>query len=257
MSLLAMLLILILTVIGTPVLGFLSKWIDRKVTARIQWRVGPPWYQPFADFLKLLGKETLVPETARRSGFLLAPLIGFGALVAASFILWQTILTPAQSFVGDLIVVYYLLLIPSIAIIWGGSSSGSPIGAIGASREMKLIIGYELPLAIALLVPVIKAGYSFRLSDITAYQASNGMFLGSLSGGLAFVVALLTIQAKLGLVPFDIAEAETEILRVLEHDGYLRATSRGYVFVSHLVRDWCKKRYSLFFTPVLERRRKS
>ena len=52
-------------------------------------------------------------------------------------------------------------------------------------------------------------------------------------------------------------EAETEILRVLEHDGYLRSSPKGYVFVSHLVRDWCKKRYSLFFTPVLERKRKS
>ena len=73
---------------GTLVLGLISKWIDRKVTARVQWRVGPPWYQPFVDVIKLMGKETVVPEGARMTGFLLAPLAGFSAVSVAATILW-------------------------------------------------------------------------------------------------------------------------------------------------------------------------
>ena len=57
----------------TAVIGLLASWVDRKVTARIQWRVGPPWYQNFVDFFKLLGKETIVPKAAKKTGFLLAP----------------------------------------------------------------------------------------------------------------------------------------------------------------------------------------
>jgi len=212
MSLATVIGLLVLAIVGTPLLGLLSKWLDRKVTARIQWRVGPPWYQTIADFLKLLGKETLIPETARRTGFLMAPVFGLSALFLAAFILWSANIYPKVAFLGDLIVVYYLLLIPSIAVIWGGASSGSPIGAMGASREMKLILAYELPLVLALLVPAIKAGFTFRLSDIQAYQSSEGIFLWSISGVIAFVVALLAVQAKLGLIPFDIAEAEGEIM---------------------------------------------
>ena len=66
-----------LAVPGTALLGLVSKWLDRKVTARIQWRVGPPWYQPFADILKLLGKETVIPKEAQRLSFLFAPVAGF------------------------------------------------------------------------------------------------------------------------------------------------------------------------------------
>lgn len=204
-------LVFVLGTLGTTVLGLMSKWVDRKVTARIHWRVGPPWYQTFADVCKLLGKETIVPATARKWVFLAAPMIGLAGTAVAASILWGANLT-RTSFIGDLIVVIYLLTLPSLAIILGGMASGSPVGALGASREMKLVFAYELPFVLALVTVIVKAGGTLRLNGILAHQADEGMIIGSLSGIIAFVVTILCAQAKLGLVPFDIPEAETEIM---------------------------------------------
>ena len=205
----------------TAVIGLVASWIDRKVTARVQYRVGPPVLQPLIDIIKLLGKETLVPEGAARVTFLLAPVLGFASVVAVSSLLWMNDLWPAQGFMGDLIVAVYLLTIPSISIIIGGFASGNPLASIGASREMKMILAYELPFVLALMVPVIKSGYSIRLGEILAYQAQNGVFVGSISGVLALVVSIMCIQAKLAFVPFDIPEAETELAGgvLIEYSG--------------------------------------
>jgi len=210
MNLAAMIGLLFVAFAGTLVLGLAMKWVDRKVTAMVQWRVGPPWYQPIADVAKLLGKETIVPQNARRTGFLLAPLVGFAAVIVAAAILWAVNLDPGVSFVGDLIVVFYLLTIPSLAVVLGGCASSNPHGAVGASREMKLILSYELPLMLAMLPAVIAGGWTLRLGDIVAAPAAS--VWTSLALALGFVVSLLCVQAKLGLVPFDIAEAETEIM---------------------------------------------
>jgi len=194
----------------TAVIGLLTTWIDRKVTARIQWRVGPPWYQPFADTVKLLGKEVVVPAGARRTGFLLVPVIGLAAATLASMILWLVNLNPSTSFVGDVIVVIYIMTIPAIAMILGASASANPLGIIGASREMKLLFAYELPLVISVITTVYKAG-SFSFESILTHQSQEGVMLGSLSGVIAFIVAIFCGQAKLTFVPFDIPEAETEL----------------------------------------------
>lgn len=205
----------------TAVVGLLASWIDRKVTARVQWRVGPPWWQNFADFIKLLGKETIVPQGSSRATFLLAPIFGLAAVTIVSTLLWLTIINPASTFIGDLIVVLYLLTIPAIAVIIGGFASRNPLASLGASREMKLILSYELPFILVCLVPVIQAGGTIRLGEIINYQINNGMVLGSLSGPLAFIVAILCMQAKLTLVPFDIPEAEQEIMAgpYIEYSG--------------------------------------
>ena len=194
----------------TAVIGLLTTWIDRKVTARIQWRVGPPWYQPFADTVKLLGKEVVVPAGARRTGFLLVPVIGLAAATLASMILWLVNLNPSTSFVGDVIVVIYIMTIPAIAMILGASASANPLGIIGASREMKLLFAYELPLVISVITTVYKTG-SFSFESILTHQSQEGVMLGSLSGVIAFIVAIFCGQAKLTFVPFDIPEAETEL----------------------------------------------
>lgn len=205
----------------TAIIGLLASWIDRKVTARVQWRVGPPWWQNFADFIKLLGKETIVPQGTSRATFLLAPIFGLAAVTIVSTLLWLTIINPASTFIGDLIVVLYLLTIPAIAVIIGGFASRNPLASLGASREMKLILSYELPFILVCLVPVIQAGGTIRLGEILNYQINNGMVLGSLSGGLAFIVAILCMQAKLTLAPFDIPEAEQEIMAgpYIEYSG--------------------------------------
>ena len=194
----------------SAVVGLLTTWVDRKVSARVQLRVGPPWYQPFADTFKLLGKEVVVPAGARHTGFLLMPVIGLAAATLASTILWLVNLRPESSFVGDTIVVLYVMTIPAIAMIIGGSASGNPLAALGSAREMKLLFAYELPLVIAVLTTIVKVG-SFSFEKILMYQEYNGVMLGSVSGVLAFIVMIFCAQAKLCLTPFDIPEAETEI----------------------------------------------
>jgi NADH-quinone oxidoreductase subunit H len=198
--------------IMTPIAGMLFSWVDRKVTARVQWRVGPPLLQPFWDFVKLLGKETLIPSESAKTLFLLAPLLGLSAVALVSTILWKSILNPQAGFIGDLIVVLYFLMVPSLAVILGGFASKNPIASLGASREMKLMLGYELPFILACLVPIIKTGRSIQLGEIIIYQGSHGVVAGNISGILALIAAIIVVQAKLTLVPFDIPEAETEIM---------------------------------------------
>lgn len=201
---------------GTAIVGMLASWIDRKVTARVQWRVGPPLLQPLWDFLKLMGKEIIVPKGSSKVTFLAAPLFGLVAVTIVSTMIWSTMLFEGSGFTGDLIVVLYFLMIPSISIIVGGFASKNPIASLGASREMKLMLADELPFLLAVFVVVIKAGGAIRLDQIISYQATHGMIfqfnVGNISGILAVIVAIMTMQAKLTLIPFDIPEAETELM---------------------------------------------
>ncbi len=192
----------------TAAFAMVFAWIDRKVTARVQWRVGPPFFQPVYDFVKLLGKEVIVPAGGARVLFLLAPLLGLAAATVASMLVWQANIWPESGFVGDLIVVIYVLTIPSLSVILGGFASNNRVASFGASREMKMILSYELPFVLALVVPIINAGGSIQLGEILQGQSA----VPRISGILAFVVAIICMQAKLGLVPFDAAEAETELM---------------------------------------------
>lgn len=205
----------------TAAIGLVASWIDRKITARIQYRVGPPVLQPLIDIIKLLGKETLVPSGTSKITFLAAPLVGLSSVILVSTLLWINNINSNHAFIGDLIVVLYLLTIPSLSIIMGGFASANPLASIGASREMKLVLGYELPFVLAVFVPVIKSGFSIKIGQILALQAQNGVITGSWSGALALIVAILCMQAKLALVPFDMPEAETEIIGgpLIEYSG--------------------------------------
>jgi len=204
----------------SSIIGLLACWVDRKVSARIQWRVGPPWYQNFVDLIKLCGKETIVPKQAKMT-FLLAPCLGFLSLLLAATILGIALFFPQESFTGDLIVVVYLLIIPAIALIIGASSSRNPLASVGASREMKLVLGYELPFILSIATVIIKSQGSIRLSDILTFQLNFNSFFSSPSGILAFIAALFCAQAKLGLTPFEVAEAEQEIMggTLIEYSG--------------------------------------
>lgn len=195
----------------TAAIGLFASWVDRKVTARVQYRVGPPILQPLIDIVKLLGKETLIHPSTSKPTFLMAPIIGLAAVILGSTVLWLDNINPSETFFGDLIVVVYLLAIPSISIIIGGFASANPLASIGASREMKLVLAYELPFIISIMVAVIKSGFSIKLGEIVNFQVQNGVITNSPSGILALIVAIMCTQARLGLVPFDIPEAETEI----------------------------------------------
>jgi NADH-quinone oxidoreductase subunit H len=202
-------------------IGLVLTWVDRFVSARVQWRKGPPFYQPFADILKLLLKETVVPEGAARTAFLLAPILGLISMCLLAVLLFFVNFYPQASFVGDLVVVVYLLALPPLGTIIGASASRNPIAAVGASREMTLYLGYELPFLLAMVVPIVKTGGMFRLGDLVLAQQAGGPFLYSASGAIAAVLVLICTQAKLGYVPFDMAEAEQEIMSgvMVEYSG--------------------------------------
>ena len=201
--------------------GFLS-WFDRKITARVQFRKGPPLLQPFYDFFKLLlVKETILPKRGSPVVFLLAPVFAvFGATMAGVFILLP-LFNITTGFRGDLLVIFYLLTIPSFSYILGSLASGNPLAAVGGSREMKLILSYELTFLLVIAGVIMKCGQQFDLNSIIMTQRAASPFIGSISGVLLFIVAIFCIQAKLALVPFDMPEAEAEITEgiFIEYSG--------------------------------------
>ena len=224
------------------VIGLLLCGIDRKAVARMQKRVGPPVLQPFYDFFKLCGKETIVPAAASRTTFMLAPLVGLAALVVIQLFI------PVFNFrvfrnlpeVADMIVILYLLLIPAVSVMLGGAATGSPYAGIGLSREMVTVLAVELPLVMVLL-SVAKAvgnelgtGLVFSLSGVVDYQAAHGSLIGHISMIPAALAMLLIIPGETGNHPFDAAEAETEICEGLlaEYSG----APLGIYKLSHAVK---------------------
>jgi len=201
--------------------AFLS-WFDRKITARVQFRKGPPVLQPFYDFFKLLlVKETILPKHGSPLIFLLMPIFAvFGASMAGVFILLP-LFNITSGFRGDLLVIFYLLTIPSFSYIIGALASGNPLAAVGGSREMKLILSYELTFLLVISGIIMKCGQQFELYSIIHAQQMGSPFIGSISGVLLFVAGIFCIQAKLGLVPFDMPEAEAEITEgiFIEYSG--------------------------------------
>jgi len=211
-------------VIFTLVLGMFASWFERKITARVQWRVGPPLLQPLYDVLKLFFvKEVVIPEGVNLAMFVLVPLMSFSSVILVSIMLGNVLFGINNGFTGDIIVIVYLLTIPSLCVVLAGAVSKNPLSSVGSSREMKLILSYELIFWVSILVVILKTGGKIRLKEIIEYQENFGMNFFSLSGIIAFIIALITMQAKLGKVPFDIAEAETEIVAgpYIEYSGAL------------------------------------
>jgi NADH-quinone oxidoreductase subunit H len=204
------------------VLGAFLSWFDRKITARVQFRKGPPLLQPFYDFFKLiLVKEIILPKHGSPLMFLLSPVFAvFGATMAGVFILLP-LFNITTGFKGDLLVIFYLLTIPSFSYIMGSLASGNPLAAVGGSREMKLILSYELTFLLFVAGIIMKCGQKFDLYTIIQTQQAGTPFIGSLSGVLLFITGIFCIQAKLALVPFDMPEAEAEITEgiFIEYSG--------------------------------------
>jgi NADH-quinone oxidoreductase subunit H len=209
------------------IVGLLLAGIDRKIVAKFQRRIGPPLLQPFYDFFKLVGKSHIIPRGASRKAFLIAPIIGLISVVTIP------IFIPIFGFTfvkdtADIIVLIYLLTIPAVALIMGGSSSGSPYAGVGISREMLTMLSYELPLVIILLAVGAKAGFAlngnvtFSLEKIHQFQAAQGVMISHWVLIPAAIAFLLIIPAEVGSVPFDVAEAETEICEgpLVEYSGF-------------------------------------
>jgi NADH-quinone oxidoreductase subunit H len=195
------------------------EWFDRKVYARLQNRMGPTHtgrfglLQPIADFVKLMAKEDVVPAAADKGLFSVLPAIGLAVVATAGLLLpvWNFDLAVPTwtSFPGDIIVILYLLSLPTLVLFLAAWSSTNLFSTIGGARVLTMFFGYEVPLFLAVLSPAILAD-SWRLAEIAAfYQARPLLILPNLLG---FVVAVIAVQAKLERTPFDIPHAETEIV---------------------------------------------
>jgi NADH-quinone oxidoreductase subunit H len=195
------------------------EWFDRKVYARLQNRMGPTHtgraglLQPIADFVKLLCKEDVVPEAADKRLFTLLPIIGLAVVSTAALLLpvWNfTLATPGvTSFAGDIIVVLYLLSLPTLIIFLAAWSSTNLFSTVGGARVLTMLFGYEVPLFLSVLSPAILAN-SWRLAEIAAFYQKKPLLI--LPNLLAFIIAVICVQAKLERTPFDIPHAETEIV---------------------------------------------
>ena len=211
-----------------------AEFFDRKLYARLQNRVGPPWFQPLADFIKLLGKEDVVPEEADRRMFDLAPVFALTAVVVAFLYIpmWGT--HAIYSFSGDLIVVLYLLTIPTLTFFLGGWYSRSLFSTIGAVRSITQLFAYEIPLFVAILAPAMLAN-TWSLSEMAVFYHAHPYYW--LINLIAFGVGLVSLLGKLERVPFDIPEAETEIVAgsFTEYSGRLLAYFRMAIDIEAVV----------------------
>jgi NADH-quinone oxidoreductase subunit H len=197
------------------ILTFLCDWIERKLEARMQNRIGPSYtgpkgiLQPFADFIKLLTKEDMVPLKIETVVFKLGPILALSTMVFAMFYLPIDGLNviPNSSFEGDLIFVLALVSIANFFLFLSGWSSSNPYSEIGATRVLTQFLGYEIPLTILALGPAFAAN-DLSVSTIASSQQSPfAMWLP-----WAFVLFIVALQAEFEKDPFDVPHAETEIV---------------------------------------------
>jgi len=195
----------------------LCQGLLRKVTARIQSRQGPPILQPYFDLLKLLGKEDIesgeTPGMQRFAAYLsLASVLTAACLVPMGFV------APLNA-AGDVILLIYLLTLCGICTLLGGLAAGSTYSLVGISREMMSMIALEPLFAIALIIGALHTS-TFRLSSVLggSVYSTDGF---PWSGLIMLGVILVSFQAFVQRVPFDISEAETELMEgpLMEYSG--------------------------------------
>jgi len=194
----------------------LCEGILRKVTARIQSRQGPPLFQPYYDLLKLLGKEDIEsgesPVMQRFAAYLsLATVLAVACLVPMG-------LPAPLGGAGDAILLIYLLTLSGVCTLLAGLAAGSTYSLLGISREMMAMIALEPLFAVAIVIGAVQT-QSFRLDTVLDGSVyAPGL---PLSGLLMLAVMLLSFQAFVQRVPFDTAEAETEIMEgpLVEYSG--------------------------------------
>ena len=203
---------------GGALLGMIYKGFDRKLAAQMQGRIGPPLRQPFYDVVKLMVKENIVPDHAVGWLYNLMPLLSLAAVGTLLFYLPLGGFKPLLGGYGDLILILYLLAVPSLAMVIGGFAAGSPFATVGAQREMVMMMAYEFPLAVALVslawrLSVILPGETVFSLSVLATNPLWGLVgpLGVIGLLLLFGALLVVMPGELAKIPFDIPEAETEI----------------------------------------------
>ncbi len=239
---------ILVVVLGT-LFSLLLRGVDRRLSARMQGRYGPPLVQPFRDVRKLLMKESIVPDGAIGWLFNITPLLA--AVTVAVMLVYLPLFgqPPLLTAYSDVILVLYLLIVPSLMLVAGGFASGSPYATVGAQREMIIMMSYELPLAVVVLsiVWVVNgsgAAEPFLLSTLAANPFWEMVGPLGIVGGIVMLGVLAVVSlGESAKVPFDIAEAETEIAggMLVEYSGrnlllfYLADMVKSFVMASLVV----------------------
>lgn len=192
------------------VVGSLAyEYVDRKLVARFQNRVGPRWFQPLADLVKLLVKEEIVPAGVNRGLFIWLPVAALAATFTAALYIPMAGLAPTWGYRGDLVVTVYLLMMMTLCIGLAGANTTDRFSLVGSTRALTQLFSYEAPFLLALLGPAIAAG-TWRISEVNGYARESMWMI--VTQPLGFLVALIGLMGKLELPPFDAPEAETEIV---------------------------------------------
>lgn len=209
--------------------GLVYEWADRKLVAQMQNRIGPRWFQPLADLVKLLAKEEIIPAGVNPGLFVALPIVALAAALTSALYVPMVGLLPSASFQGDLIVALYLLSMMTLCIGLAGANTNDRFSLVGATRALTQLFSYEAPFLLALLGPAIVTGY-WRIDQINLYAHQHTWLI--VVQPIGFVVALIGLMGKLELPPFDAPEAETEIV-----SGALTEYSGRGLALFHIGRD--------------------
>ena len=188
-------------------------WLERKIYALIQDRLGPnrvgPWgiFQTFPDMIKIFTKEYITPDGADKVVFNLAPILAVGAVI----LIWA-VLPLAPTIIGSEVNVGILYIVAvgaigTLSLIMAGWSSNNKYALLGAFRAVAQMVSYEVPMVIALLIPVLLAG-TMGLNSIVESQNVWFIFVSPVAAFLFFISS----QAEIGRAPFDLLEAESELV---------------------------------------------
>ncbi len=187
--------------------SMLYSGILRKLAARMQNRKGPPIWQPFWDFIKLLSKDTIQPEQAR-PGYNVWPTLGMVSVLVAALAI-PIAGSAALSVPGDLIIVVYFLSFGSLCLYMSGLSSANPFGVIGAMRGITQMVGYEFPFLASLITVAVARG-TLSLWNINFFQVNYGFL--AFWFPFAFIAFFVSIMAKAEIPPFHAPTAHQEIV---------------------------------------------
>lgn len=203
--------------------------VIRRLYARVQSRKGPPLIQPYLDLLKLLGKETL---SAGNWAFRIAPMMALASIITVVSIMPLGYRAGYLTQYGDIITVIYLLMLGGVSVLLGALSSKNTYAMLGASREMVTMIMIEPVLAMTLILGALKA--KSLAIDASLSSSLNGAY--GISMALMLVVFLMALQAFVARQPFDIAEAEVEIMEgpFIEYSGPGLALFKYYMMIKQM-----------------------
>ncbi|MGQ9542737.1 MAG: complex I subunit 1/NuoH family protein [Candidatus Bathyarchaeia archaeon] len=197
-------------------LSLFYQWVDRRFYARVQNRFGPIYtgpagiLQPLADFIKLLSKEDIEPMAADKHIFRAVPIMILALPLTAVLILPVMGAQSIIHFEGDLIFIIFIMTLVAMLAFLGGWASTNMFSTLGGVRAALQTLGYEVPMAISFMGPAILAK-SLSISKIVMWQYTSGVW-AVLLNPIGFGIVIVAFLAELERIPFDIPEAETEIV---------------------------------------------